>query len=125
MVPTPTSSDSTFVALERPDQIETLVAESRQHPVVIFKHSTTCGTSAQAYDEMDEYLRERGASDVYLIDVHASRSLARDIAARFGVRHESPQLLLLVDGAVQWHASHYRVTAQELERALGRAQQVG
>jgi bacillithiol system protein YtxJ len=117
-------SDSTFVALERPEQIDALITQSHERPVLIFKHSTTCGTSAQAYDEVDDYLRGVAGVHVHLLDVRAARPLAREIAVRFGVRHESPQVLLLVDGRVHWHASHYRVTVQEIERALARAQTV-
>jgi len=37
------------------------------------------------------------------------------------VRHESPQVLILKEGRVVWHASHYGVTATAVARELLRA----
>jgi bacillithiol system protein YtxJ len=108
-----------FAPLETPERLESLVEESRVRPVIIFKHSPTCGTSAQAFDELESFLQDvDGGADVQLVDVLASRPLSQAIAARFGVRHESPQVLLLVDGRVRWHASHWRVTAAAVRLAL-------
>ena len=115
-----TSAHSTraFTALETTAQLDALVAESNARPVAIFKHSPTCGTSAQAFDELEAYLQAPDAVDVHLVDVLRSRPLSQAIAATFGVRHESPQLLLLVDGQVGWNGSHWRVNGDELRHAL-------
>jgi bacillithiol system protein YtxJ len=107
-----------FVPLEDVPQLDILIAQSHDRPVLIFKHSTTCGTSFQAYDELDEYVRRPGSLPVYLVDVHGARQVAREIAARFGIRHESPQVLVLAGGQVRWHASHYRVSLDEVDRAV-------
>jgi bacillithiol system protein YtxJ len=42
------------------------------------------------------------------------------IAARFGVRHASPQALLVRDGEVQWHTSHLAITVKALHGAADR-----
>lgn len=115
---TSTHSTRTFTALETTAQFETLVEESNVRPVVIFKHSPTCGTSAQAYDDLETYLGAPDAVDLHLVDVLRSRPLSHAIASRFGVRHESPQLLLLIDGQVRWNGSHWRVNGDELRNAL-------
>ena len=107
-----------FTALETTAHLDALVAESNVRPVVIFKHSPTCGTSAQAFDELETYLQAAGAVDVHMVDVLRSRPLSQAIAARFAVRHESPQLLLLVDGQMRWNGSHWRVTGDQLREAL-------
>lgn len=107
-----------FIPLSSPDELEAAVTRSFERPVLLFKHSTTCGTSAQAYDEMEDYRRGDSPVEVHVIDVHAARTVARTVAERFGIRHESPQVLLLVNGTVRWHASHYRVSGQAVERAL-------
>jgi bacillithiol system protein YtxJ len=38
------------------------------------------------------------------------------VAARFGIRHETPQAILLREGRVVWSASHFRITAETLAR---------
>lgn len=115
-----TQTTRTFTPLETQADLDALFQRSALEPVVVFKHSPTCGTSAQAYDELSDYLAGDDAIDVYLIDVLRSRSLSQALAARVQLRHESPQLLVLRAGAVTWHGSHWRVTADAVRAAVGR-----
>jgi bacillithiol system protein YtxJ len=39
-------------------------------------------------------------------------------AARLGVRHETPQAILLRDGRPVWNASHFRITADALGKIV-------
>lgn len=111
----PHSSTGTFRPLTSNDDTETAIAESWSHPVLIFKHSFTCGTSAEAYEELATL---GDAPVIYLVDVQASRAVSRAMAERFAIRHESPQALLVWQGQVRWAASHYHVTADEVRQAL-------
>jgi len=105
--------------IEHVDDIDGLLAESANQPVVIFKFSQTCGTSAYAADELHHYLDGQPAEARYaLVTVQSHRDVSNAIAARLGVRHESPQILILRDGEVVWQASHHRVTADALVEAL-------
>jgi bacillithiol system protein YtxJ len=99
-------------------ELDTALARSVARPIVIFKHSHTCGTSAQAYDEIEDVLGRGLGAETFLVDVRAHRSLSQAIAARFNVRHESPQVLLIQNGAVRWHTSHFRVTADAIAAAV-------
>jgi bacillithiol system protein YtxJ len=56
--------------------------------------------------------------EVALVVVQKARDLSREVETRTGVRHESPQALILRDGAVVWSASHWNVTADAVARAL-------
>ncbi len=85
----------------------------------LFKHSTRCGTSSRAYRQVTEYEEAGGPIPVFLIDVVAERTLARSIADRLGVRHRSPQVILLESGRPVWHASHGSVTAESLTEKAG------
>jgi len=106
-----------FTPLQTLEQFDELLRESQTHPVVIFKHSPTCGTSAMAHDALSDLLEGDGPQ-VHLVDVLSARPVSQAIATRLGVRHESPQVLVLADGAVRWHGSHYRVTADAVRRAV-------
>ncbi len=100
-------------------EFDAALAQSATRPVVIFKHSPTCGTSAHAYDEMQTLLAGPPLeADVFLVDVLAGRALSQAIAAALKIRHESPQVLLVSGGAVRWQASHYGVTAKSVTAAL-------
>lgn len=90
----------------------------RRHPVhVIYKHSPTCSLSEMAHDEVREYADRSNALPLTLIDVFEARAMSDALEAETGIRHESPQVLLVRNGRVQWHASHRRVTARALDAA--------
>ena len=94
-------------------ELEDLIARSRQEPVVIFKHSTTCPISADAYKEMARF-----TGDVALIEVQNAREVSRELEARTGVDHESPQVIILRNGRAVWHASHWKIRSDTVRDAL-------
>jgi bacillithiol system protein YtxJ len=115
------SPQQPFTPLETAEQLDALVERSFSRPVLIIKHSPACGTSFQALDELEQHRDELTELDVHIVDVLGRRALSQSIAGRFNVRHESPQVLLLVNGRVLWNASHFRVTAEAVRRALATA----
>ena len=111
-----------LTSVEHVDQVERLLAASADRPVLLFKHSYTCGISAEALDELLDHLsRETDVADYALVTVQTHREVSNAIAARLGVRHETPQAILVRDGRAVWTASHFRVNAAEIQKALGRA----
>lgn len=114
-MPTPMQTLSTT------DELDTALARSSQHPVVIFKHSPTCGISAQAFESISEWLADASpAAEFFVVPVRSSRELSTAIAKKFGIRHESPQALVIDDGRVVWHGSHFRATADAVRAALAK-----
>ena len=101
------------------DDLHRLIDESQSVPVLLFKHSRTCGTSMEALDELLEHLNDRPRDARYaIVTVQTHRDVSNAVAKRFGVRHETPQALLVRDGRVVWSASHFRVTADAVETAF-------
>jgi bacillithiol system protein YtxJ len=107
-----------LTALNHIDELDTLIAQSGTRPVVLFKHSFTCGISAEALDELVSHLDSAGDAHYAMVTVQTHRDLSNAVAARLGVRHETPQAILVRDGRVAWTASHFRVNARELSKAL-------
>jgi len=109
-----------LLRLTSPDQIDTLLEESESRPVLLFKHSVSCGTSAYALDELRDVLDRPQADDVRyaVVVVQSDRETSNAVATRLGVRHETPQALLLRGGRVVWNASHHRLTADVIARAV-------
>jgi bacillithiol system protein YtxJ len=103
--------ETQFMTVADEAALEQLFARSEEEPVVLFKHSSTCPISAMAYQRMKE------VEDVALVVVQRSRDLSRTVEARTGVRHESPQVLVLRRGQSVWSASHFDITADAVERA--------
>ena len=52
------------------------------------------------------------------IEIQNAREVSNAVAEKTGVRHESPQALLLRDGEVVWNASHGAITVESLAGAL-------
>ena len=48
----------------------------------------------------------------------SNRRISDEVSARFGIRHESPQAILLKDGQPVWTGSHFRITAHQLDTLL-------
>jgi bacillithiol system protein YtxJ len=102
-----------FIPLADADALDELFKLSHSKPVVLFKHSTTCPISSAAYQEMSQY-----EGDISLLVVQKARELSRAVETRTGVRHESPQAIVLRNGTPVWNASHWRVRAEEVARAV-------
>ena len=99
--------------------LDVALARSFISPIVIFKHSSTCGLSAMAAAEVADMLEGSGVdADVYVVDVHAGRAVSNAIAERLKVRHESPQALIVQNGEARWHRSHAAIRAAGIARAL-------
>lgn len=81
---------------------------------IVYKHSNRCGISWSAKREVDRFLEGAPGVPVYLIDVVQNRALSLKAAEVLGVKHESPQAILLRSGEVKEHASHGRITAKLL-----------
>ena len=114
-----TSPMKNLMHLSDLDMFEAAIAESLERPVVLFKHSRTCGISCEALDELHAHLQDGSTDAAYkMITVQSHRRVSDGISQRLGIRHETPQVIVLRGGAAVWNASHFRITAQEIARVL-------
>lgn len=100
------------------DELDAYFDAGRDRPAFVFKHSLTCPVSHAAHAQFLDFAAGCRDADCVLIEVQPSRDLCREVERRTGVRHESPQAILLVGGQVRWHASHGRIRVQSLREAL-------
>ncbi len=111
---------SPFLPLDTVAGFDAALTRSTHEPILIFKHSPTCGISAMAHADLAEWIARRVPLPVYVVLVRQQREVSAAIAAHFALRHESPQVLLVEGGQVRWHGSHFRVTPGDIEAALAR-----
>ena len=110
--------------LQHIEQLDHLLSESHTRPLLLFKHSFSCGVSAEALDELIDHLNAdivaAGVPDprYAIVTVQTHRDVSNAVSTKLGVRHETPQALLIRDGRVIWSASHFRVTAEAMKKAL-------
>jgi bacillithiol system protein YtxJ len=102
-----------FFKINNKETLDKLLTDSRSKPVVIFKHSNACGISSAAYREM-----EKIEGQVNLLEVQSARDVSRELADLTGIRHETPQVIVLKDGKAVWNASHFDVKAGAVLKAL-------
>jgi len=85
---------------------------------VLYKHSPICGLSHRALPQVERFAEQRPDVPIYTVNVIRRRKVSNRIAEDLGVRHESPQVIVLSAGQLQWHASHRGVTAEGILEAL-------
>ncbi len=102
-----------FIEINSGEQLNDLFEKSNEKPIVLFKHSLTCPISAGVYQEMSG-----ATADVHLVVMQHARDVSEAIAKRTGIRHESPQAIVIKNGKPVYHASHYDVTAADIEKSL-------
>ena len=105
-----------FINVDSIDRLDRLFEESYERPIVLLKHSSTCGISAGVYREVAFV-----AADVNVVIIQTHRDLSNAIAARTGIRHESPQAFVLRHGKPVYYASHYDIEAERIAETLGKA----
>jgi bacillithiol system protein YtxJ len=88
---------------------------------IVFKDSLTCDLSQWAAHQMNKLVAQHEDITLHRVDVRAQRPLSQDIEAHFGVRHESPQILIIEDGNVVWHASHRALSVERVRDAINGA----
>jgi bacillithiol system protein YtxJ len=105
--------ETQFTPINDTNSLEQVLARSHNEPVILFKHSTTCPISASAYRQMSQV-----EADVSLVVVQRARDVSNEIEARTGIRHESPQAIVLRNGEAVWTASHFDITSDAVEKAV-------
>jgi len=100
-------------------QLDVIIEESNKKIIVIFKMSTRCGVSRMAFNtfENDFHYTEEEVKCYYL-DILNYRAVSNEIASRFKIIHESPQLLVLKSGRVIDNESHGNIDAKSIEKYL-------
>lgn len=97
-------------------QLNEIVAESTDKPVIIFKHSTRCGVSRIVLKQFENEFDLQSKVTPYFLDLLEHRNISNEIANRFGVFHQSPQLIVIKDGTAVFNDSHGSIDAGALEQ---------
>ncbi|MBA0885028.1 bacillithiol system redox-active protein YtxJ [Flavobacterium undicola] len=100
------------------NQLGEIIFNSNEKPAVIFKHSTRCSISRMALKQFENEFDLAEEVTPYFLDLITYREISNEIANRFGVYHESPQILLIKDGQSVYDASHSDIDAGVLSDKL-------
>ncbi|MCF8243964.1 MAG: bacillithiol system redox-active protein YtxJ [Saprospiraceae bacterium] len=100
-------------------EIDAIIERSNQVPCLIFKHSTRCSISFMAKHRL-EGTWDFSVSHIepFYLDLIEHRNISNEIAQRFEVYHESPQILLIKNGECILDASHLDISVDEIKEVL-------
>lgn len=106
--------------LKSADQLDQIQEESKNNPVLIFKHSTRCGTSRMVLDRLERNWKatEMEHVKIYFLDLISYREASNAIADRFDVEHESPQVLIIEKGKAITSRSHMAIDYSFIREAV-------
>jgi bacillithiol system protein YtxJ len=105
-----------FHPLNNISQLDDIDLKSKSRPQVIYKHSTRCHISHRTFKVLTEEMAGQYDSqkfDIYYLDILKHRAISNEIEKRYNVEHESPQILVIVNGACVYHASHDEVNLKD------------
>ena len=104
-----------WIALTSLEQLVTITENSKTKTQVIFKHSTRCGISSMVIKQFEKaYDLSENNLDLYYLDLLNYRNVSNEIAIKFKVMHQSPQLLVIKNGVVVAHDSHGAINSMNL-----------
>lgn len=102
--------------LTQADQLEEIKTLSFEKPVLIFKHSTRCSISSMSLDRLLRNWKFEDEEKVvpFYLDLISFRNLSDLVEEKFGVPHESPQVILIQNGQVIYENSHFGISYPEI-----------
>tara|TARA_B100000795_G_C22802839_1_gene442876 strand:+ start:3271 stop:3654 length:384 start_codon:yes stop_codon:yes gene_type:complete len=111
------NSDMNWENLNSIDQLLDIDEKSKSKIQIIFKHSTRCSVSTFAKKILEKEYNDtvQEQADVYYLDLISFREVSNEIANRYAVMHQSPQMLVIKDGVCVFNSSHSNVS---FEKAL-------
>lgn len=99
-------------------QLDEIVAQSEEKPIIIFKHSTRCSISRMALKQFENAFDFQDKFTPYFLDLLEYRPVSNEIASRFEVMHQSPQLIVVKDGKAIYDASHSDIQSEDLKQFI-------
>ena len=107
---------SFWKTIKSEEDLEKAIKESYENRVAIFKHSTSCFISKTVLKNFEKEIENSDEQNVsfYFLDLLAFRPISNKIAEDFGIRHESPQLIVLENGKAINNASHQDISLSQI-----------
>ena len=109
-----------WISLKDSKQLDEIIAESKNAPVLIYKHSTRCNISRAAFDRLERKWDASAIGNVkrYFLDLISCRDISNKIAEMFQVEHHSPQVLVILNGKAVLDLSHFDIDFDRIKSAI-------
>lgn len=107
---------STYRDISGYEALETFFDEAKHGPRLLFLYDPLCGVNQRAKEQLDQLDQQ-----IYMVNVAKASRLGIEVERLTGIRHESPQVILLDGSSARWHASHHHIRADAIVDALADA----
>lgn len=102
-----------WIYITEENQLADIKIKSHTSPQVIFKHSTRCSISGMAKNRLERSIAPETLA-FYILDLIKFRDLSNKIAQEFQIHHESPQILIIVNGKCIYDESHSGIDMEDI-----------
>ena len=102
------------------EQVEEIREYSKKLPVLIFKHSTRCSISTLSWNRIKNRISKLNLdrNQCFYLDLIAFRPISDNLAEIFSVRHESPQILVILNDECVYDSSHLSISIDRIKQEL-------
>ncbi|MEO5860652.1 MAG: bacillithiol system redox-active protein YtxJ [Pyrinomonadaceae bacterium] len=95
------------------EKLDALFDRSNSGPIVLFKHSNSCGISSHVLEMATDI-----DGELNVLVIQENRTLSNEVAIRTGYNHQSPQVFVIVGGKPVYHATHYGIDPDAISEHL-------
>jgi bacillithiol system protein YtxJ len=113
-----TNSKINWLQLTDISQLDEIEDASNSKLVLIFKHSTRCSISRMALRQFENEFEANENVLPYYLDLLNHRDISNEIAIKFSVVHQSPQLLIISKERCIHNTSHSDIDAGVIKNYL-------
>lgn len=110
-----------WVAITSTNQLNELLHNIGEKPVLLFKHSTRCSISSMALNGFERnWTTGKELCDLYFIDLLKHRDVSNLTAELTGINHQSPQAIVIKGKEIIYDATHTSIDARRIESLLSK-----
>jgi bacillithiol system protein YtxJ len=102
-----------WIIIQNEADLEAIDQKSKTQTVLLFKHSTRCNISDIALKRF-EHIAELESIPCYYLDILKHRNLSNEVADKYNIHHESPQLLVIQNSECTAELSHLEISKSEI-----------
>jgi bacillithiol system protein YtxJ len=111
-----------WIELNSEEKLAEAKAASKNKPVVLFKHSTTCSISKTALNRLERNWKDEdlAGTKAYYLDLLSYRHISHEIADQFNVEHQSPQVLIIQNEKSVYDTSHFDIDYSVIKKEIAK-----
>lgn len=103
-----------MIVFEKTTHLSEILEKSEQNPVIIFKHSYRCYQSDVVKVDLEKAKNENKITAIiFLIVVQDSPVLSQKITEVFGIKHESPQIIIVHNKRATYFENHDKIMIEK------------